>query len=188
MDLQLPRLETISSNRKSAALTRPSVDIIGGCSTLRLLILFLIALNYSKLKYKIAAQKENVKWESDSRTKKYYYLCSSTTIQYVSLYRQPDKEKLFILTAFRDGGRHLKATDKVLTNQPPSIVVMQFDQRLYVALLSVSAVHEFPWLLQTKTHVVTTTAPLPPVRRDGGRGESDRGLSATGFRYFRCAL
>lgn len=51
---------------------------------------------------------------------------------------------LFILAAFRDGGRHLKATDKVLTNQPPSIVVMQFDQRLYVALLSVSAVHEFP--------------------------------------------
>lgn len=70
-------------------------------------------------------------------------LYTSTTIQYVSLYRQPDKEKLFIFAAFRDGGRHLKATDKVLTNQPPSIVVMQFDQRLYVALLSVSAVHEF---------------------------------------------
>lgn len=59
---------------------------------------------------------------------------------------------------------------------------MKLNQRLYVAFFPVTAVHELSGLLQAKAYVVTAAPPLPPVRGDGGRGESDRGhVPATGF-------
>lgn len=52
----------------------------------------------------------------------------------------------------------------MFTDQPPSIVIMQLDQRLDVAPLPVSAVHELPGLLQAKAYVVAASPPLPLVR------------------------
>lgn len=74
---------------------------------------------------------------------------------------------------------------KILTNQPPSVMVMQFDQRLYVASFPVSAVHEFPGLLETKSDVVATSSPLPTVCWDLRRRQSDGLTTAT---WFWCSL
>lgn len=72
---------------------------------------------------------------------------------------------------------------KIVTNQPPSIVIVKFNQSLYVvASFPVSAVHEFPRFLQTEAYVVTATAPLPTVLFDRRGDLRDRGGStATWF-------
>lgn len=68
--------------------------------------------------------------------------------------------------------------------QPPSVVVVQFDQGLDVTALPVSAVHELPGFLEAEAHIVAAAPPLPPVRGNGGRGESDgRSAAATRFWY-----
>lgn len=62
---------------------------------------------------------------------------------------------------------------KILTNQPPSIMIMEFDDGFDVAPLPIPAVHEFSGLFEPEAYVVATSPPLPPFCWHLGRGERD---------------
>lgn len=61
---------------------------------------------------------------------------------------------------------------KIITNQPPSVMVMEFDQRLDIASLPIPAIHKLSRFLEAKAHVVAAAPPLPPIGRHRGGGKN----------------